>query len=136
MEGFRVRRLDWSALALFAILFVWQFPHFYAIAWMHRDDYARGGIRMLPVIDPAGEMTAKRVVACSLLLIPVSLLPRSLGMTGAHVFHSGGSGRYRPAVLRNAFAAGACYETRSPVALSVRVVSAGDPRGDGIDRSQ
>jgi heme o synthase len=79
-------RLDWSALALFAILFVWQFPHFYAIAWMHRDDYARGGIRMLPVIDPDGEMTAKRVVACSLLLIPVSLVPRFLGMTGSMYF--------------------------------------------------
>jgi protoheme IX farnesyltransferase len=79
-------RLDWSALALFAILFVWQFPHFYAIAWMHRDDYARGGIRMLPVIDLDGAMTAKRVVACSLLLIPVSLLPRFLGMTGSTYF--------------------------------------------------
>jgi protoheme IX farnesyltransferase len=74
--------LDAGALALFLILFVWQFPHFDSIAWMYRDDYARGGIRMLPVIDPDGESTARRVVVCSLLLIPISLLPSFLGMTG------------------------------------------------------
>ena len=75
--------LDAGALALFLILFVWQFPHFYAIAWMYREDYARGGIRMLPVIEPDGESTARRVVACSILLIPISLVPRLLGMTGS-----------------------------------------------------
>jgi protoheme IX farnesyltransferase len=72
-----------GALALFLILFVWQFPHFDAIAWMYRDDYARGGIRMLPVIDPDGESTARRIVVSSLLLIPISLVPPFLGMTGA-----------------------------------------------------
>jgi protoheme IX farnesyltransferase len=76
-------RLDAEALALFLILFVWQFPHFYAIAWMYREDYARGGIRMLPVIEPDGESTARRIVACSLLLIPISLVPHLLGMTGS-----------------------------------------------------
>ena len=74
--------IDLGALALFLILFVWQFPHFDAIAWMYRDDYARGGIRMLPVIDPDGESTARRVVVCSVLLIPISLAPLFLGMTG------------------------------------------------------
>jgi heme o synthase len=74
--------IDAGALALFLILFVWQFPHFDAIAWMYREDYARGGIRMLPVIEPDGESTARRVVFCSLLLIPISLLPAWLGMTG------------------------------------------------------
>ena len=74
--------IDAAALALFLILFVWQFPHFDAIAWMYREDYARGGIRMLPVVEPDGESTARRVVICSLLLIPISLLPRFLGMTG------------------------------------------------------
>jgi protoheme IX farnesyltransferase len=74
--------IDGQALALFLILFVWQFPHFDAIAWMYREDYARGGIRMLSVVEPDGESTARRVVGCSLLLIPVSLLPRLLGMTG------------------------------------------------------
>jgi protoheme IX farnesyltransferase len=75
--------IDAGALALFLILFVWQFPHFDAIAWMYRDDYARGGIRMLPVIDPDGESTARRIMLCSLLLIPISLVPLFLGMTGA-----------------------------------------------------
>ena len=75
--------LDARALALFLILFVWQFPHFYAIAWMYREDYARGGIRMLPVIEPDGESTARRIVACSILLIPISLVPRLLSMTGS-----------------------------------------------------
>jgi protoheme IX farnesyltransferase len=75
--------IDAGALALFLILFVWQFPHFYAIAWMYHEDYARGGIRMLPVIEPDGESTARRIVACSVLLIPISLLPRLLGMTGS-----------------------------------------------------
>jgi protoheme IX farnesyltransferase len=75
--------IDAGALALFLILFIWQFPHFDAIAWMYRDDYARGGIRMLPVIDPNGESTARRIVVCSLMLIPISLAPLFLGMTGA-----------------------------------------------------
>src|SRR5207248_2545197 len=74
--------IDAQAVALFLILFVWQFPHFDAIAWLYREDYARGGIRMLPVIEPDGESTARRVVVCSLLLIPISLLPCLLGMTG------------------------------------------------------
>jgi protoheme IX farnesyltransferase len=75
--------LDAGALALFLILFVWQFPHFYAIAWMYREDYARGGIQMLPVIEPDGESTAGRIVGCCMLLIPISLVPRLLGMTGS-----------------------------------------------------
>ena len=74
--------IDAGGLALFLILFVWQFPHFDAIAWLYREDYARGGIRMLPVIDPDGESTARRVLICLLLLIPISLLPSFLGMTG------------------------------------------------------
>src|SRR5215467_7707459 len=71
-----------GGLALFLILFVWQFPHFDAIAWLYRDDYARGGIRILSVIDPDGEATARRVVVCSLLLIPISLAPLLIGMAG------------------------------------------------------
>lgn len=73
--------ITWEAMALFAILFVWQFPHFYAIAWMYREDYARGGIRMLPVMRPDGVSTARQIVICSLLLIPVSLIPSYLHMT-------------------------------------------------------
>ena len=75
--------LDSKALALFLILFVWQFPHFYAIAFMYREDYARGGIRMLPVVEPDCESTTRRVVACSLLLIPISLVPQFVGMAGS-----------------------------------------------------
>ncbi len=75
--------IDAPALALFLIVFVWQFPHFYSIAWMYREDYARGRIQMLPVVEPDGESTARRVVGCSLLLLPASLAPRFLGMTGS-----------------------------------------------------
>jgi heme o synthase len=71
-----------EAWALAAILFVWQFPHSLAIAWMYRDDYARAGIRMLPVIEPDGRSTARHIVAFASTLIPVSLIPVLLGMTG------------------------------------------------------
>jgi protoheme IX farnesyltransferase len=74
--------LTWGAAALFAILFVWQFPHFYAIAWMYREDYGRAGIRMLPVVEPDGESTSRRILGFLVLLIPVSLAPTLLGMTG------------------------------------------------------
>lgn len=74
--------LTLEAWALYAILFLWQFPHFYAIAWMYREDYGRAGIRMLPVVEPDGESTARRILWTSLALIPVSLLPNLLSMTG------------------------------------------------------
>ncbi len=75
-------RLGWDAGALFAILFLWQFPHFLSIAWMYREDYRRAGIRMLPVVEPDGKATARQIVLCSLLLVPASLAPMLLGMTG------------------------------------------------------
>ena len=68
--------------ALFAILFLWQFPHFYAIAWMYKDDYSNAGIQMLPVVDPSGKSTVHQILFYSLVLIPISLLPRYLGMSG------------------------------------------------------
>ena len=74
--------LTWEAWILFAILFVWQFPHFYAIAWMYREDYERAGIRMLPVVEPDGLSTARRILWCSAALIPISLVPKFLSMTG------------------------------------------------------
>ena len=76
-----------EAWALFAILFAWQFPHFLAIAWMYREDYARAGIRMLPVVEPACRVTAQQIVVWSLLLVPVSLFPAVLGTTGAVYFY-------------------------------------------------
>ncbi len=72
-----------AAWVMGAILFLWQFPHFYAIAWMYREDYSRAGIRMLPVVEPDGKSTARHIVLSSLLLIPISLLPKWLGMTGS-----------------------------------------------------
>jgi protoheme IX farnesyltransferase len=71
-----------QAWALFAILFVWQFPHFLAIAWMYREDYSRAGIRMLPVVEPDGKSTSRQIVGYASTLIPVSLFPTLLGMTG------------------------------------------------------
>jgi protoheme IX farnesyltransferase len=75
-------QLEWEAVALFAIVFFWQFPHFFSIAWLYRDDYAAGQIRMLPVVEPDGKSTARRILVYSLILIPVSLSPTFLGMSG------------------------------------------------------
>lgn len=72
-----------GAWALFAILFLWQFPHFLAIAWMYREDYARAGICMLPVVEPEGRLTAQQIVAYTLMLLPVSLVPTILGISGS-----------------------------------------------------
>ena len=71
-----------EAWVLFAILFLWQFPHFLAIAWMYREDYSRAGILMLPVVEPDGRVTAQQIVVYTLMLLPVSLLPVALGMSG------------------------------------------------------
>ncbi|HEX8098538.1 MAG TPA: heme o synthase, partial [Pyrinomonadaceae bacterium] len=75
-----------EAWALFAILFLWQFPHFFAIAWMYREDYARAGILMLPVVEPEGRLTRQQIIIWTLLLVPVSLAPAALGLTGAVYF--------------------------------------------------
>ncbi|MBV8476828.1 MAG: protoheme IX farnesyltransferase [Acidobacteria bacterium] len=79
-------RFDWGTLVFFTILFLWQFPHFFSIAWLYREDYARGQIRMLPVVDQDGRSTARRIVLYSALLVPVSTLPSLLGMTGRVYF--------------------------------------------------
>ena len=71
-----------EAWVLFAILFLWQFPHFLAIAWMYREDYSRAKILMLPVVEPDGRVTAQQIVVYTLLLLPVSLLPTVLGISG------------------------------------------------------
>ena len=75
-------RIGVEAWILFAILFLWQFPHFLAIAWMYRDDYARAGIRMLPVVEPEGRVTGQQIITYTLLLVPVSLLPVAVGISG------------------------------------------------------
>jgi protoheme IX farnesyltransferase len=75
-------KLEIETLILFAIMFVWQFPHFLSIAWLYREDYAQGEIRMLPVVDSDGKSTVWRILAYSAALIPVSIMPVALGMAG------------------------------------------------------
>jgi protoheme IX farnesyltransferase len=79
-------RLEPGTFVLFAILFLWQIPHFLAIAWIYRDDYARGGLPMLPVLDPDGRMTGRQAVAHTLALTVISLTPAVAGMTGRVYF--------------------------------------------------
>ena len=68
-------RFGLGAAALFMIVFLWQFPHFMAIAWLYRDDYARGGMQMATVVDPSGRLAGRQSFFAALVLIPVSLLP-------------------------------------------------------------
>ena len=75
--------IDAGAFVLFAILFLWQIPHFLAIAWIYREDYARGGLPMLPVVDPAGVVTGRQAVANTIALGIVSLAPAFGGMAGS-----------------------------------------------------
>jgi protoheme IX farnesyltransferase len=74
--------LSAGGAALFAIVFLWQIPHFMAIAWMYRDDYATAGFPMLPVIEPAGRRAGRQAVLYSAALLPVSLVPTAIGLTG------------------------------------------------------
>lgn len=67
---------------LFGILFLWQMPHFYALAWIYRDDYRRGGLRMLTTMDPSGIRTGRQIVFFAVLLLASSVLPSTLGLTG------------------------------------------------------
>jgi len=76
-------KLTAETWVLAAILFLWQFPHFYSIAWMYKEDYARAGIRMLPVVEPDCRSTARQIVLFGIVLIPVSLIPVLLGMSGS-----------------------------------------------------
>jgi heme o synthase len=75
-------RLSAESWALFGILALWQLPHFMAIAWIYREEYARAGFKMLPVLDPTGRRTGRLAVACTLLLLPISLSPCLDGMAG------------------------------------------------------
>jgi protoheme IX farnesyltransferase len=78
--------LDAAAWVLFGILFFWQLPHFLAIAWLCREDYARGGFPMLPVLDPEGFRTGRQAILYGAALVPVSLLPSLLGLMGTVYF--------------------------------------------------
>jgi protoheme IX farnesyltransferase len=87
-------RLEAGSFILFAILFLWQIPHFLAIGWLYRDDYARAGFPMLPVLDREGTFTGRQAVVHSLALLLVSLAPATAGLAG-------------PAYLAGAFLLGA-----------------------------
>ena len=78
--------LNIEAWFLFAMLFLWQFPHFDAISWVYREDYKRAGIKMLPVVDPEGRRTFREILMTAALLVPVSLLPSVTGLAGARYF--------------------------------------------------
>lgn len=78
--------LSIEAWVLFAIVFLWQMPHVLAISWLYRDDYERGGIRVLPVGDPDGRSTAFQMVNYTAALVPVSLLPTAVGIAGRVYF--------------------------------------------------
>ncbi len=79
-------QFDSEVWVLFAILFLWQLPHSLAIAWLYRDDYARAGFRLLPVIEPDGRSTGRQIVANCLALLGVGLLPTLVGLTGPVYF--------------------------------------------------
>ncbi|PYT47176.1 MAG: protoheme IX farnesyltransferase [Acidobacteria bacterium] len=78
--------LDRGAWLLFAILFLWQFPHFHAISWMYREDYARAGIMMLPVVDREGKRTFRQIILYAAALVAASLLPALMGLAGILYF--------------------------------------------------
>jgi len=78
--------LDWGAWILFLILFAWQHPHFYAIAWIFKDDYQKAGFKMLPVVYPDGKLTLAQIMAFSFALIAFSIMPSMIGMSGKLYF--------------------------------------------------
>jgi heme o synthase len=75
-------QVDLSAWALFVLLFLWQFPHFFAIACMYKDQYAKAGIKMLPVVERDGSITARQIVLFTVMVLPVSLAPFFLSFAG------------------------------------------------------
>jgi len=79
-------RLDMAAATLFTIVFLWQFPHFMAIAWIYRRQYAAAGLQMLSVVDPSGRRAGRQAVLAAVVLVPVSLLPAAFSFGGAAYF--------------------------------------------------
>jgi protoheme IX farnesyltransferase len=78
---------DLRAAALYLILFLWQFPHFMAIAWMYRAQYARAGMKMLPVVEPTGRRASRNALLAAVVLIPVSLVPAAFLPGASAVFY-------------------------------------------------
>lgn len=75
-------RIEAGAWVIGGVLFVWQLPHFFALAWMYREDYERGGHAMLPVLDPSGNITGRVMVSTALLLVPIGLSATLFGVAG------------------------------------------------------
>lgn len=119
-------RVDAGGLALFGLLFVWQLPHFLALGWLHREDYRRAGFAVLAVDDPTGARSGEAAVFSALALLPVSLLPTLLGVTGwlyaAAALVAGVA--YLAAAVRFA---GPTWEEAGPIGRE----EAGTTRGDG-----
>lgn len=109
-------RLDWGTLVMFAIVFVWQFPHFFSIAWLYREDYAAGNIRMLPVVEPDGKSTARQILLYSVALIPVSLTPALLKMSG------------------QIYLVGACAMGAALLYFSYRLATLNQPLSSGVSK--
>jgi len=74
--------LELPAWLVFAIMFLWQLPHFLAIAWLYREDYARAGMPMLPVLDPTGRSTFRQMLLTCAMLLPLGMLPTAIGVAG------------------------------------------------------
>lgn len=87
--GAATGRLGIEAWSLFLIVFLWQFPHFLAIAWIYREDYRRAGFRMLTARDDRGRMTGGQAVSYALALIPAGLLPATIGLAGGRFYFAG-----------------------------------------------
>ncbi len=128
--------LTWEAWVLFAILFLWQFPHFYAIAWMYREDYARAGIRMLPVVEPDGKSTARRILLYSIALIPISLMPKFFAMAGnVYLYWCAGTGPGVP-LLRPAHPRGSHAAAGAACVAGIGGLSAGVVQPDVVRPSR
>jgi protoheme IX farnesyltransferase len=82
------RGLDLQAGILFLILFLWQLPHFFSIAWLYRADYARGGLQMLSNVDATGAASGRQAIHWALALLPASLLPTLFGFAGRFYFYA------------------------------------------------
>jgi heme o synthase len=81
-------RVSMEAWSLFFMLYFWQMPHFLSLAWMYRNDYARAHYRLLTVLDSTGDVTGRQILVYSIALVPASLMPMLVGLTGAFYFYS------------------------------------------------
>ncbi len=117
--------LGLKAFTLFLIVFLWQFPHFMAIAWIYRHQYAAAGLQMLPVVDPSGRRAGAQAVVSALALVPVSLIPAVLRSGRRSVLRLGPAVGLGTAGLCRGVFAEAGRDFRSPAVAGVAGVSAG-----------